>query len=746
LASGTGFASWTDDDALDRWRTGSIFGEDELPVLYAHGHHNQPDAMVLAATEYRRAYAGKLATVLKILLDGGHLAWIGFGITDQRMGAILREVGDGAGTRFSPGEAPRHVAVMPWELAADGSNGAKSPDPQVMREVMETQYGCGTILYPVLDGDRSALAALLEEFAQPQFPAAGVSAAEVGRTPGSLTGAIQPPPSERSAAAGRDLVVIGSMGGVPVDNFTGREEELARLDRWAADREVRLIGVTAWGGAGKTALVTEWLRGQYQPRSVRGIFGWSFYENPSAERWANELLAWAAETFDYNPGKVRRLSARVLELARQIPLLLVLDGLEGIQEVPSQQDFGRFLDGLLRAVLTGLCQRDHGGIAILTSRFPFADLESFDGAAARMLDVPPFTPAEGAELLNRAGGDMAALRQDLETAGRTDARVTRVLQFYAERLSVPDRMLVAVVSLFSRPVPAVTVLAVGSSEALGHPLAGWTPAHVETVARGPLAGLLTWHPDGSISAHPLVRETFRPLVLTGDTARLASDVALADLPKRPVFSHDEALRVVEMIELLLAADQWVAADDLHFGFMDRGRGWARIPAARLGQRCAVAFVGTQDRRRACREHLSDEDLARYINHAGLFAMLAGDMTTAEFFLKAALDRYQEGDEQPSHSIALQRLSGCLYYQGHAVRARETAEKAVELARTGVSDRFLRNAITTLGGALDLAGESIAADDCFTEADLVLRLHHGSASHIYSLGEPCGETFFCAPDA
>ena len=76
-----------------------------------------------------------------------------------------------------------------------------------------------------------------------------------------------------------------------MDNFTGREEELARLDRWATDREVRLIGVTAWGGAGKTALVTQWLRGQHQPRSVRGIFGWSFYENPSAERWANELLA-----------------------------------------------------------------------------------------------------------------------------------------------------------------------------------------------------------------------------------------------------------------------------------------------------------------------------------------------------------------------------------------------------------------------------------------------------------------------
>ena len=356
LASGTGFASWTDDDALDRWRTGSIFGEDELPVLYAHGHHNQPDVMVLATTEYRRAYAGKLAEVLKTLLDSGHLAWIGFSMADQRMGAILREVGGGGGTRFSPGEVPRHVAVMPWEVVSGDGAGTKSADPELIREVMEKQYGCGTILYPVVDGHGPVLATLLEDFVQPQFPAAEVRAAEVSQTRTSASRLIQQPRPERSTGEGRTLVEHWVHGGVPVDNFTGRGEELARLDRWATDREVRLIGVTAWGGAGKTALVTEWLQGQHQLRSVRGIFGWSFYENPSAEKWANELLAWAAEVFDYNPGKVRRLSARVLELARQIPLLLVLDGLETIQEVPSQHDFGRFLDGLLRTVLPGFAK------------------------------------------------------------------------------------------------------------------------------------------------------------------------------------------------------------------------------------------------------------------------------------------------------------------------------------------------------------------------------------------------------
>lgn len=113
-ASGTGFVSWTDELALDRWRTGDVFGDDELPVLYAHGHYNEPEAMVLATTEYRRAYAGKLSAVLERMVDSGHLVWIGFSFSDHRISAILREVAEHAGSSKNPGMEPRNVAIMPW--------------------------------------------------------------------------------------------------------------------------------------------------------------------------------------------------------------------------------------------------------------------------------------------------------------------------------------------------------------------------------------------------------------------------------------------------------------------------------------------------------------------------------------------------------------------------------------------------------------------------------------------------------
>jgi hypothetical protein len=114
-AVSTGFASWDDDLELDRWRTGDVFGNEELPVLFAHGRHNQPDAIVLATTEYRQAYAGRLSRVLARMVDAWHLVWVGFSFADQRINGVLREVAEHTGTRANPGGSQRHIAVMAWD-------------------------------------------------------------------------------------------------------------------------------------------------------------------------------------------------------------------------------------------------------------------------------------------------------------------------------------------------------------------------------------------------------------------------------------------------------------------------------------------------------------------------------------------------------------------------------------------------------------------------------------------------------
>ena len=391
-ASATGHVTWADETAMDRWRSGDAFdGRDVLPVLYAHGHHNRPEDIVLATTDYRRAYAGKLARVLGELVIAGRLVWIGFSFADQRIAAILREVGETAGTRIAPGMAPRHVAIMPWD--PDPRDGSEASDPAVLQRLCAIQYGADVVLYPAPAQDHATLGVLLASLADPRFPA-------VAAAPAAPVAAPVAAPRARTPA------VRWVHGGEPVEPFTGRADELAKLHRWAADPDVRLVGVTAWGGAGKTALVTEWLarrNGMAARPGVRGLFAWSFYEDVSEDAWAEQLLAWAKAELGIDVVG-ERLGERVLGLVAEIPLVLVLDGLERVQEGPGGSGYGRLLGGVLRTVLTGMCRIRHDSIAILTSRFVFADLERFDGTAARMLDVPPLTAAEGSEALERAGG------------------------------------------------------------------------------------------------------------------------------------------------------------------------------------------------------------------------------------------------------------------------------------------------------------------------------------------------------
>jgi tetratricopeptide (TPR) repeat protein len=748
LISVTGFASYTNDDALDRWASNDVLQDAELPVLFAHGCHNEPDAVVLAATEYRRAYRGKLGRVLGHLVQSEHLVWLGFSFSDQRITAIIREIVDAGGTSHDPGLPPRHVAVVGWDPGNDAA------DPSVIREIMQIQHGCDVILYPAPSGDHSALHSLLGDFTDKRFP-------PVHDLPVASRPSVRSPTRHGDRPPGPLSEWVH--GGQPLPHFTARFDELGRLDRWAADPEVNLIGVTAWGGSGKTALVTQWLvaREGATQRATRGVFAWSFYEDNSAEKWANTLLNWANTTFGLSVNVEPRAS-QVLALLAAVPLIIVLDGLEVTQEGPGGGDLGRLLDGILRDVLVGHCQQRSDSLAVLTSRFPFADLERFSGGSARMLDVPPFTADEGAEVLRITGAgwvseserraltddvdghalavdalgrvlsahpstaDLAALRETVALATRTDERVAKVLGFYADRLRTTDRLLVAWVSLFQRPVTVATILALATAEQAGSP--AWTAARVEAAVRARLGGLLTWHPNSSISAHPLVRDTFRPMALSAGTASYACDLGLADLPGGEVANRADALRVVEMIELLLEAEQWTAAEDLYRIRTDDGNLFLRIPAARLGQRAAAAFVGTPGREQACRARLSRAHSAFYLNELGLFALSSGDLTRAIGFLEAAMGIVRDVGENKDLAVGLQNLAECRSALGWAEEAAASAQEALDLAN--LDDTIeISDILGLLGASYDLGGRTAESELAFIRADLVKNRETGD--HLLS---------------
>jgi tetratricopeptide (TPR) repeat protein len=424
-----------------------------------------------------------------------------------------------------------------------------------------------------------------------------------------------------------------------------------------------------------------------------------------------------------------------------------------LQEGPAGGGFGRLLDGTLREVLVGACQLRHGGLVVLTSRFPFADLETFDGDRARILDMPPFTPAEGSALLAAAGGDwladserralvraveghalavgvlaglldarppasdLDALQRELVAAARTDARVGRVLRFYADRLSEPDRYLLAAVSLFARPVPAAAVLTVARHEEFARHLAGWTPAMVQAAVRDRLGGQAIWHPNGTISAHPLVRDTFRPLVM--DAAEAAAETSLTGMPAKGVTSRADALRVVEVIELLLDAGLWHAADDLFGRRTSMGKVFQSLPAARLGLRAGIAFVGTPARREDIATALTPDNLPYYLNLAGINATAAGDLLTAQEYLRAAVQQCRDYGETNPLSTDLQNLTECLGNLGEIGPAQEAATEALTCAELGSVDRDnVLNSHALLGWLAGMSGDHAESEKHFTASDQI----------------------------
>lgn len=290
--------------------------------------------------------------------------------------------------------------------------------------------------------------------------------------------------------------------------------------------------------------------------------------------------------------------------------------------------------------------------------------------------------------------------------------------------------MLAGVSLFTRPVTAAAVLAVAAHEAFGGRLAGWTPGMVQAAVRDRLTGLATWHPDATITAHPLVRDTFRPLALPA--AASAADTSLTGLPRGKVTSRADARRVTEAIELLIDAGQWQPADDLYTSRCDNGHVWLNLPAARLGQRTAAAFAATPARRDACATHLNSDRLGFYLNEVGLSTIYAGDLTTARDYLTLAARHARDTGDMHNLGNGLLNLAGCLGRLGLAGPAREAAAEALTRATAADDRENVGDAHVYLGWLAALAGDTTAAEDHFATADQIRRTDDPDGDHLYSL--------------
>jgi hypothetical protein len=198
--------------------------------------------------------------------------------------------------------------------------------------------------------------------------------------------------------------------------FLGREDELARLDRARADG-THVLSLIAWGGVGKTALLSQWIQTRFidnhwkdadgQP-SPLAYFDWSFYDQgtrASSDEYAQrtgsvgDFFEQALTHFGDPDVTKPRKGKRLAELVRQQRTLFILDGLEPLQQPLGSPTAGRLLDPDLRDFVTLLAQANPG-LCILTSRQALTDLDGLHGAV-RKEDLEDLPKAVAVRLLRQ---------------------------------------------------------------------------------------------------------------------------------------------------------------------------------------------------------------------------------------------------------------------------------------------------------------------------------------------------------
>jgi serine/threonine protein kinase/tetratricopeptide (TPR) repeat protein len=424
----------------------------------------------------------------------------------------------------------------------------------------------------------------------------------------------------------------------------GREEDIAFLDRAWANRDANVVTIVAWAGVGKSTLVKHWLRrmAAHRYRSAEVVFGWSFYrqgtsaETSSADEFLDAALTWFGDP-DPRLGTAWEKGERLAKLVARRRTLLVLDGLEPLQNPPGPQE-GRLREPSLQALLRELAAFNRG-LCVITTRTPVTDIADHERTSAPRRDLEQLSSDAGAKLLRALGvkGDEAELRNASDEFGghclaltllgsyltdayqgdirhrqevsarlaqdvRQGAHARKVMESYQSWFGEgPEVAILRMLGLFDRPTDEKVMGALLQAPAipgLTESLIDLRPTELRTIlgklrrARL-LAGKDPHHP-GCLDTHPLVREYF------GDQLRCQQTEAWKECNRR-LYDYYRALAPQlpdsfgEMDPLFLAVicgcNAGLCRDALHAVYIPRiQRGNAFFAANVLGVRETLLSV------------------------------------------------------------------------------------------------------------------------------------------------------------
>ena len=218
------------------------------------------------------------------------------------------------------------------------------------------------------------------------------------------------------ARQGPEKISIARLPVTGSDIF-GREEDIAFLDdAWANHgckcRYDRCLGWCREVHAGQP--LARGMAAEHY-RSAELVFGWSFYRQgtsggtSSADEFLDAALTWFGDP-DPRIGTAWEKGERLAKLDRASRTLLVLDGLEPLQNPPGPQE-GRLREPSLQALLRELAAFNTG-LCVITTRLPVADIADHERTSAPRRDLEQLSSDAGAQLLRALGvkGDEAELR------------------------------------------------------------------------------------------------------------------------------------------------------------------------------------------------------------------------------------------------------------------------------------------------------------------------------------------------
>ncbi len=599
--------------------------------------------------------------------------------------------------------------------------------------------------------------------------------------------AVQEPEPEETAAVSPDDISIGRLP-ITGAHLFGREAEVTRLDQAWADPETNVISLVAWGGVGKSALVNHWLgtMAEKNYRGARRVYGVSFYSQGTkqtavaADTAMDEALRWFGDP-DPAAGSPWEKGERLAKLVRATPTLLILDGLEPLQNPPGP-DAGRLKDPALQVLIRELAA-GNPGLCVITTRHRVADIDPLSATTAPVIELEYLSDEAGAALLRQHGvegpddelrqasrefgghglalnllgtylrdvcqGDIrrrdevSLLESDVEQGGHAK----RVMESYENWLGPgPELATLRIIGLFDRPADSKAVAALRQpppipelTDAL-HDLtdAKWR----QTLAKLRRAGLLA-QPDpndpDTLDAHPLVREHFgqqlreqHPDAWREGNNRLYEHYKQA-APELPDTLEEMAPLFAAVAHGCAAGRHQEALDDVYAWRIQRGDVFFstnKLGATGTELAALSGFFDPPWRRPVIA--LTDADKGYVLTEAGFNLRSLGRLAEAAESMQAGLDADIAREDRKNAAIAASNLSELYLTIGDLGQALELAQQSVDLAdESGDAFRRIGNR-STLADALHQTGHAAEAEALIGEAEAMQIERESEYPLLYSL--------------